>query len=355
VTLPYLRRQLRFAAILAVNCAHSVAQFSCSITLALLGFGYLSLAWAAVAGTVAALLTSVWLRPRGLPWLPARRGVRQILHFGMYSTAGAIVDELGVGAPDLVIGKMIGLAEVGLFGKAVGVLGIFNQLITSAVSPVVFPMFSARVRDGQDLRQVYLATAGHMAALAWPFFGFVALTAPALLQLLYGPQWAAAVPLIRIMCLSSALYSMFSMARYLFVAMGHVRAQARLDAIAVPVRVVALVAAAPFGLEALAWAVVLGALFRSAMTYLFLARLVRLEFAALLWAMRHSAIVAVAGVAGAALGQWWLPMGAGAILLPLAASALLSAVSWLAALFWTKHALAAECALVGRRLLGLPG
>jgi len=55
-------------------------------------------------------------------------------------------------------------------------------------------------------------------------------------------------PLIRIMCCSGALYSMFSMARYLFVAAGQVRVQARLDTLAVPVRVAALFPAALRGL-----------------------------------------------------------------------------------------------------------
>lgn len=273
VALPCLRRQMRFGAIFAINLSQCVAQLACSVTLATLGWGYLSLAWGAVAGALATLLATACCRPRELPWLPSWRGVRDILSFGSISTAGTLIDEAGVAAPDLIIGKLAGMAEVGIYGKAMGVINVFNQLVTAAVSPVIFPLYSAQVRDGRDLRQAYLTTVSYMTALAWPFFAGVALFAQPLVRLLYGPQWDAAVPVIRVICLGSAIYSMFSMARYLFVAMGQVRAQARLDALSVPVRVVAVLAATPFGLYWVGWAVVLGALFRSWLTYCCLRRL----------------------------------------------------------------------------------
>jgi O-antigen/teichoic acid export membrane protein len=204
--------------------------------------------------------------------------VREILSFGSISTAGTLIDEAGVAAPDLIIGKMAGMAEVGIYGKAMGVINVFNQLVTAAVSPVIFPLYSAHVRDGRDLRQAYLTTVSYMTALAWPFFAGIALFAQPLVRFLYGPQWDAAVPVIRVICLGSAVYSMFSMARYLFVAMGQVKAQARLDALAVPVRVAAVLVAAPFGLYWVGWAVVVGALFRSWLTYCCLRRFTGLDW-----------------------------------------------------------------------------
>lgn len=342
LTLAYLRRQLRFPSIFAINTTHSVAQLACSVSLALLGFGSMSLAWSALAGTVAALLAALWLRPPELPWLPGLRGIRTVLGFGVLSSAGGVVDEIGVAAPDLIIGKLIGAAEVGMFGKAMGVLNIFNQMITSAISPVVFPLYAAQARDGGDLKRAYLRTVSYLAALAWPFFGFLAAMAPAVLRMLYGPQWDAAAPLIRIMCISSAFYSMFSMARYLFVAMGHVKAQAKLDALAVPVRVVAILLAAPLGLDWVAWAVVLGALFRSAVTYGYLVMLAGIRWLDLLKAVRRSALVALLCAAGPLATQAWAPVAEGHLLWPLLSAALATALLWLGSMLLVRHELTME-------------
>jgi len=349
LALPFLRRQMRFSAIFAINTVSTAAQLLVSVTLAWLGYSYLSLVWGAVAGTAAALLVSLCCWPPGLPRWPARRGMRVILKFGSISTVSSVIDELGVAAPDLIIGKMIGVAEVGIFGKAQGVLNVFNQLVTGAISPVVFPLFSAQARAGDDLRQAYLTTASYMTVLAWPFFGFVAIMAPAVVRVLYGEQWDACVPLIRIICLSSALYSMFSMARYLFVAMGAVGTQAKLDALSVPVRVCAVLLAAPLGLKWVAWGVVLGGVFRSIWTFRYLRQLAGLELTALLGALRRSGVVALVSLSGPLLLAWH-PQPAAQALVQLSVAALIALPLWLAAILLFQHELAAECALAGRKV-----
>ncbi|NRR30557.1 oligosaccharide flippase family protein [Oxalobacteraceae bacterium] len=353
VTLPYLRRQLRFSAIFKINIAHGLGQMLCSLALALAGFGYLSLVWGTLAGTAAGLLATLCWRPRELPWWPGLRGMRQMLRFGAWSTGGGLVDELGVAAPDLIVGKLIGVAEVGLFGKAAGMLSLFNQAITSAVSPVLFPLYAALARDGCDLRAAYLKTASYMTALAWPFFVFVWICAPQLLRLLYGPQWDAALPLIRIMCISSAAYSMFSMARYLFVATGQVAAQARLDAQAVALRILALLLAAPFGLVWVAWAVVLGAIFRCWLTYRCLRRLTGLQAGALLAAVLRSAVLAALCALAPLAVLAALPGALAQPLLPLLAAALAALGLWLLGIGLLKHEVAAEFAFLRQQMARL--
>jgi O-antigen/teichoic acid export membrane protein len=346
VTLPVLRRQMRFGAICAINLTHGACGFMVSVGLAWNGFGFMSLAWASVAAALAALLASLWLRPAELPWLPARAGMAEVIRFGAYATGGTLIDEAGVAAPDLIIGKMIGMDGVGIFSKALGVLAVFNKAITSAVSPVVFPLYAEHVRAADDVNQVYLRTVSYMTAFAWPFFAFVALMALPLVRLLYGNQWDAAAPLIRIMCFSSAIVSMSSMARYFLVATGHVKTQARLDALAVPVRVAALLAAAPFGLVAVAWAVVGGALFRVWLTQHYLA---------------SSSGISAAQVAGAAAKA--LPLSAITALAPACAllapeasashtvlAAAAASVLWLAGIMLIRHPLRGELHLVRRKL-----
>ncbi|CAN7318700.1 oligosaccharide flippase family protein [Pseudoduganella sp. LjRoot289] len=346
LALSMLRRDMRFAAVFAVNAGGALVQLLCSVVLALLGYGSLSLAWGALAGTVAALLASVPLRPPGLPWLPGWRGAGRILHFGGYAAGGGLIDEAGVVAPDLIVGKLVGVAEAGIYGKAQSVIGLFNQGITSAVSPVAYALFAAQARAGQDVRVAYLTAISCMTALAWPFFAWLALMALPVVRLLYGDQWDSAVPLIQVMCCASALYSMFSMARYLFLAGGHVRAQARLDALSVPVRVAAVLLATPFGLDYVAWGVLLGVLGRCCFTAGYLARLAALPLAPQWKAVARSAALA-ALVALAPLAAR-LAMPPGPLQLMAAASGALAL--WLAGVVWLKHELADELALLRRRL-----
>jgi O-antigen/teichoic acid export membrane protein len=350
VTLPVLRRQMRFGAICAINLTQGICNFALAVLLAWRGLGYLSLALASVAATLAAFCVSLVLRPASLPWLPSRKGMRAVIAFGAMATGGTLIDEAGVAAPDLIIGKMIGMDGVGVFSKALGVLAVFNDAVISAVSPVVFPLYAAHARAALDVRQAYLRTVSYMTVFAWPFFAFLGLMAQPVVRLLYGSQWNGAVPLIRVMCVSAALYSMFSMARYLFVATGHVGMQARLDALAVPVRVLALAFCAPFGLVAVAWAVVIGSLYRSWLTYRYLRTLADIGAAALFESCAKSLLVTLACALVPALLLVTRERGGNVGLLPMICAALAVLGVWMGMVVLVGHPLAGELGFLRGKL-----
>lgn len=343
-TLPVLRRQMQFGAVCCINLCSGMVNFVCAIALAWQGQGYMSLAYASVAATATLVLLCVCLRPANLPWLPSWRGLPAIVRFGGLTTGGTLIDEVGVAAPDLIIGKLIGMEGVGLFGKAAGLLAVFNQAITSVVSPVIFPLFARLQREQGKPADAYLRTVSFLTAFSLPFFAFLAWQAQPIVTLLYGNQWDSSVLLIQIMCCSSAVYSMFSMARYLFVATGRVKEQAQVDVLAVPVRLLALLMAAPFGLVGMAWAVVAGSLFRSWITLRYLRKLAGIGLMDLLVASRKSAVLACVAVGLPALLAPLHPGGAAVVLL-----AAVAALLWLATIVLVRHPLNDEFRLAWRR------
>ncbi|TWI69004.1 O-antigen/teichoic acid export membrane protein [Pseudoduganella lurida] len=348
LTLSCLRRALRLSAIYLINTTHSVTQLSCTLWLAAAGYGSLSLAWGTVAAAMAAVIVSLPLRPAGMPWLPSWKGAGAVLRFGAYATGGNIVDEAGVAAPELIVGKLLGPEAVAVFGKAQAMLNLFNQAVTSAVSPVLLPLFAAQAREGRSLREPYLLTVGCMTAIAWPFFLLLALLPLSATRLLYGPQWDEAAALIRIMCLAGTLYSMFSMARYLLVATGHVREQARLDTLAVLGRVAVVLPAAAGGLQWVAAAVVLGAIFRSWLTWRCLARLAGVDSQDLLRAAMPSLLVTAVTALAPLSACLFVQPGTNQLLVAVAAAIPL----WLAAVALVRHPLAGELGLAWRRIRG---
>ncbi|AXA90805.1 oligosaccharide flippase family protein [Massilia sp. YMA4] len=347
LTLSLLRRQLRLASIYVINTAHASAQLLCTLWLAAHGYGCLSLAWGAAAATLTAFAVSLPLRPAELPWLPALAGVRDVLRFGVPATGGNVIDEAGVAAPDLIVGKLLGVADVALFGKAQGLLSLFSQAVTSAIAPVMLPLFAAQARAGRDLRASYLLTVSCMTAVAWPFFALLALLALPIINILYGGQWDGAAGLIRIMCCSAALYSMFSMARYLFVAAGQVRVQARLDTLAVAVRVAAVLPAALVSLHWVAAAVVLGSVFRCWLTWRYLEQFAGIGAAALLAAVARSAVVTALTSLAPLAAVLALPPGTAQLLVAVAGAVPL----WLAGIVLCRHPLAREIECAWRKVV----
>ena len=291
-----LRREMRAGALLRITASYSLTQFAATIALAAYGLGPCALAWGSFAATSMGLMAAIIQRPACMAWRPGLRGVAALVRPGGLAVTASAIDEVGVVAPDLVAGKLLGAAEVALLGKAQSVLSLFNQAVTSAVSPVIFPLFARQAREGGDPLRAYMTAAACMTALSWPFFLFAGLFAAPLVSLLYGQQWQASVPLIRIMCGAAALYSMFNMGRYLLLATGHIAEQARIDAIAVFGRLAMLIPAGMAGLSWLAAAVALSLVWRSLLVMRCLRSLFGLELADLLQALRKSVLASCAAL-----------------------------------------------------------
>jgi len=333
-----LRREMRAGSLLKVTASYCLVQFLATIAFASAGMGPSALAWGSFAATLAGLVAALVLQPSDMAWQPAWRGVRELVRPGGLAVTSNAIDEIGVVAPDLVAGKLLGAEEVALLGKAQSVLALFNQAVTSAVSPVFFPLFAKHAREGGDPLQAYLSAAACITALSWPFFLFAGLFAKPLVTLLYGPQWEASVPLIRIMCGAAGLYSMFNMARYLLVATGHIGEQARIDAISVAGRLVLLVPAALAGLQWLAVAVALSLVLRSLVVLLSLRKLYGLDLALFLRQLRKSGVAAVAAVLPALLVIAGSPGASGTLQMIAGAGA--GALGWGIAIWFQQHPLA---------------
>ncbi|MGW8392404.1 oligosaccharide flippase family protein [Pseudoduganella sp. HUAS MS19] len=334
-----LRREMHAAALLRASACYSATQFAATIALAANGMGPCALAWGSFAATSAGFAAACIQRPPGMVLRPGLRGICKLLRPGGLAVTANAIDEVGVVAPDLIAGKLLGAEQVALLGKAQSVLALFNQAVTSAVTPVIFPLFARHAREGGDPVQAYISAATCITALAWPFFLMAGLFAEPLVALLYGHQWQGCVPLIRIMCGAAALYSMFNMARYLLLATGHIAEQARIDAMAVAGRLALLVPAGLAGLEWLAAAIALSLLLRSWLVLRCLHKLYGLELTALLQASRKSAwatgvAVAPACVLLAATGN------EGPGVPHLLAAALAGTLGWGLAIWLQRHPLA---------------
>jgi len=121
---------------------------------------------------------------------------------------------------------------------------------------VALPAFARAHRQKQQLEPVYIASVTAVTAVAWPFYGFVALHATDILRIMFGPQWDAAAPLIPIFCLASALTTIVNLVLTLGIAIGRNDVATKTDLIAQPIRALILVSAAMVfrSLEAIAWA-----------------------------------------------------------------------------------------------------
>jgi O-antigen/teichoic acid export membrane protein len=192
-----------------------------SVALAALGFGPASIAVAGVVELVA--VVAVLLRHGTLP-RPSLSGWGPIFGFGWAWSAIGGMRQAGDAASRLLVGTLMGLGPLGLLSRAGAVVQIFDKALMDAVTPVVLPALSAAQRAGRPIGPAYLRQIACLAAVAWPFFGALALLAEPAVRLLLGADWLATVPIVRWLSVAGLFLPLSALVLPYLVAVGELRA-----------------------------------------------------------------------------------------------------------------------------------
>lgn len=340
-----LRRELAFGAAATVNLAATALNVATAITLAALGFGFISLAWASLAGIIASVLVGQLVRPSFWVFRPCLAGWRSVAAFGGFATATSVLNTIHQTLPQLILGRIMGLDAVGLYGRAFLLCQLPERTVLSAFAPVVLPALAAQARAGTDLAAAYLHGLRLITAVHWPALVLVAILAEPIVAVSLGAQWMEAAPLLRLMALGSLALFPALLTWPMLVAVGRVRDTLTASLISLPASAAVLAAATPFGLEAVAGSMMLTAPLQALVAVVLVRRAVPFRWRELALAVRGSAIVALATAAvpllAIALAGWQVdtigPAGL-AVVVPGAA------LCWLAAAVAVRHPLWTEIA-----------
>lgn len=124
-------REMAFDAIGRITVAAAVANAIGSICLAMLGFSYMSLAWAGViSAAVGSLLCLLSWSDRSI-FKPSLTEWRSVLSFGAYDSATAVLAQIGKSAPFLIFGRVLNAEAVGLAQRAL-LLCLFPERVILA-------------------------------------------------------------------------------------------------------------------------------------------------------------------------------------------------------------------------------
>lgn len=294
VPLAYLQRQMNFRPAMVARLASSMASATVSIACALEGLSYMSLAWGSIAGSATTLAVALYFRPQGLPKLPGFSEIPRVATFGGHMATVTILSEVSQVAPDLILGRIQGMAAVGLFSRAQGVIRIFHQAVLSGLSPVVGPYLAMIHREGDGLARPYFYGLSCMTAVAWPFYLGLIITAEDLILTLYGPQWVSAASIVQVWCAAMIINFFSYMSDNVLVATGNVDKLSKIQLILTPVQVLLVLLSAHHPLSVVAGTFAIVQLLRFAITWPILKRILRIDFLLYLHAVAKSAALALA-------------------------------------------------------------
>lgn len=205
ISMALLRRAMNFRTIMFISVASTFVHSGTSVLFAAMGYGFISLAWGGVCGTLTTVLGTLIANPAGFFLKPGLSELAHVLAFSMRSSVSSIASEAGHSAPDIVLGRTVGMEGTGLFSRAMGYVQLLERLLQDVLRSVMLPYLSEVERAGGDMRGKLIQVLDNVVSISLFISGLTAVLAQPLIVLLFGTQWVAAVPLAQILCVAMVL------------------------------------------------------------------------------------------------------------------------------------------------------
>jgi len=344
------QRRLDFRSNTMIEVGASLANISVAVLMAVRGHGALALAWGAFAQQTARMIVAQWRAGFMAPWPLHLRGIAPVLRIGGTNSVQSICGSITARAPELVVGRLIDNAAVGLFARAAGLALQLRLLLAGAVTGVFYPAFR-QVRDkGDPLGPPYLRVVAAYTGITWPAMAGIAVLATPLVSLLYGARWLAAAPLLTWVALAQLCYVAVPLNTDLPLLLGRMRGLIHRYFAETALSVLLLAMAAPFGLRWVAISRFVHGLLWILLYAPFMLEMMGLRLRALLRVYMQSMVATLAAVAPllASYILWHGPAETG--FLQAASGTLAGIALWLAALWLMRHPLFYEMGAILREL-----
>lgn len=257
VPMALILRKMSFKKIaLRTTIANGIAAVIC-LLLALKGHAFWALVLSQLIGAVIQALFSLWV----CGWLPgvhvSLSAFMDLRRFGLFTMGRKFFDAARL--DQVLMGSLLGAPALGLYFFAFRLNEMIQQLTTVAVSQVFSVTFSGLQNDRERLRAMYFRGCFGAALLSFPIFVGLILVAPEAVPVFFGEQWRGGVFAVQMLAGLSLMASIGSMQAALIQAVGQAGWWFTYRAFVQIVGFVVIMAAVPFGLNA----VVMGLLLRT--------------------------------------------------------------------------------------------
>lgn len=220
----HLARTHRFVALAVTDVVSQLLGVAVAIGLAAAGFGYIALiaqhVLIAAALCIGRALASDW-RPR-FTFRP--RSIRAISTYGGEHGVAQALTYAALNVDTYLIGSQLGMRTLGVYNRAYQLLALpVNQVmnpLTSVALPALSKLIGDRIAFYQFLRRA------QFSCLFVSVFGFACLAAFAsdVVDLVFGPQWVGAKPLVIIFAIGGPFWTLTFVGYWQFLAMARMRA-----------------------------------------------------------------------------------------------------------------------------------
>lgn len=242
-----LRREFRFRPLAIAQASSLAIAATVGMVGAIAGLGIWALVLQNLAGGIA-LAAGSWI---GARWIPrdfaSWSRVRPMLGYGANLGASQLLNALTRNLDDILIGRFVGAAAVGAYGRAFQLMTLPSSQLNQPLTSAVVPALSRLQNDPEGFRRMYRGAIEVIASVAFPLAVFIGVAAPAFVGTVLGPAWAESVPILRALSPVGLMVSLNVATGWVYISLGRTDRQLRWRILGSCAAILGMVAGLPWG------------------------------------------------------------------------------------------------------------
>jgi len=218
--LALLTKQMKFHLLGMSEIASLLISGLVGILLAFKNYGVYALVGQALVEQITRSVGN-WLFSKWIPGPPVRgSGVRQMVKFGGYFTGFNFLNYFARNLDKVLLGKFCGANELGLYTRAYQLMTYPITAVSAPMARVMIPALSKLQLEKERLQSAYLRSLRIIALISFPIMTGLFITAEDVIAVVYGAQWASAVPIFQFLCIAGLWQGIHEATAQVFVSTG---------------------------------------------------------------------------------------------------------------------------------------
>jgi len=215
-----LVREMQFRRLELRQMAATIVGAVTGITIALAGLG----AWAIVGQLLGEAFTSTFLLWMLSPWRPSfafsTASFNRLGGFAGTVFAQNIVWQSARSVSGVIVARVLGAAALGTYTLATTVILTPFVRIAAPLQQVFLPAFSQMRHEPERMADLWIRATRMVAAISVPSLIGIAIIASDFVEVVLGPKWSEAAPVIQILAVVGILQSLHTLNAEVFLALG---------------------------------------------------------------------------------------------------------------------------------------
>ncbi len=196
-----LRKMLSYKVLTQADLLAAVLSGIVGISMAYLGFGL----WSLIAQSLLTPLIAnifIYLKARWSPKLQFDwMAFKDLWSFGSRIFLSRFIDTLFINSDSMIIGKIFGQAQLGLYGRAKSLINLVVQYSAGSLENVLLPVFSQLQDDSERLKQAIFKFFHLLCLVVFFLTGLLYVTGEDIIIVLFTAKWSAAIPIFKLLIL----------------------------------------------------------------------------------------------------------------------------------------------------------